>query len=190
MMTFRVGCRTSTAEAVISLYDKKSRESRRISVLDPMWLVNCSKKDIDCLFYNKIVYENPDKVQAQQYQKLVNLCYAKDINSGRYWKSKCRDLEIDEFLKKYKRSQRFKEIVDKAAKHGRYKLMRPPPTDQTPIKKEEKKIPRWDRKRDGDPEYRKYWNEVCRPLKRKMIAERDEKRRQIAKERRRSKKMT
>ncbi|MFS7934781.1 hypothetical protein Hanom_Chr05g00395711 [Helianthus anomalus] len=81
-----------------------------------MWLVNCSKKDIDCLFYNKIVYEKPDKVQAQQYQKLVNLCYAKDINSGRYWKSKFRDFEIDGFLKKYKRSQRFKEISDKAAK--------------------------------------------------------------------------
>ncbi|MFS8018708.1 hypothetical protein Hanom_Chr15g01395181 [Helianthus anomalus] len=50
-----------------------------------MWLVNCSKKDIECLFYNKIVYEKPDKVQAQQYQKLVNLCYAKDNNSDRYW---------------------------------------------------------------------------------------------------------
>ncbi|MFS8006802.1 hypothetical protein Hanom_Chr14g01253411 [Helianthus anomalus] len=119
----------STAEAVISLFDKKTGELRRISVLDPMWLVNCSKKDIDFLFYNKIVYEKPDKVQAQRYQKLVNLCYAKDINFGRYWKSKWIDMEIDEFLKKYKRSQRFKEIVDKVAKLGRYKLMRPPPTD-------------------------------------------------------------
>ncbi|MFS7998308.1 hypothetical protein Hanom_Chr12g01152131 [Helianthus anomalus] len=59
----------STVEAVISLYDKKTGESRRISVLDPMWLVNCSKKDIDCLFYNKIVCDKPDKVPAQQYQK-------------------------------------------------------------------------------------------------------------------------
>ncbi|MFS7888838.1 hypothetical protein Hanom_Chr00s000002g01599781 [Helianthus anomalus] len=77
----------STVEAMISSFDKKTGESRRISVLDPMWLVNFSKKDIDCLFYNKIAYEKPDKVQAQQYQKLLNLCYAKDINSGRYWKS-------------------------------------------------------------------------------------------------------
>ncbi|MFS8003863.1 hypothetical protein Hanom_Chr13g01218871 [Helianthus anomalus] len=119
----------STREAVISLCDKKTGESRRISVLDPMWLVNCSKKDIDCLFYNKIVYEKPDKVQAQQYQKLVNMCYAKDINSGRYWKSKWRDLEIDEFLTKYKRNQKYKEIADKAAKLGRWKLLRPPPTN-------------------------------------------------------------
>ncbi|MFS7996778.1 hypothetical protein Hanom_Chr12g01133831 [Helianthus anomalus] len=97
----------STAEAVISLYDKSTAKSR--------------------------------------YQ-----------NSGRYWKSKFRDLEIDEFLKKYKHSQRFKEITDKAAKLRRYKLMRPPPTDQTPIEKEENKIPQWDRKCDGDPVYRKY----------------------------------
>ncbi|MFS8033739.1 hypothetical protein Hanom_Chr17g01573141 [Helianthus anomalus] len=74
----------STAEVVISLFDKKTGDSRRISVLDPMWLVNFSKKDIDCWFYSKIVYEKQDKVQAQQYQKLVNFCYAKDVNSGRY----------------------------------------------------------------------------------------------------------
>ncbi|KAJ0938956.1 hypothetical protein HanRHA438_Chr02g0055621 [Helianthus annuus] len=78
----------STTEAVISLYDKYTGKSRRISVLDPMWLVNYFKKDIDCLFYNKIVYEKPDKVQALQYQKLVDWCYAKDFNFGRYWKSK------------------------------------------------------------------------------------------------------
>ncbi|MFS8006308.1 hypothetical protein Hanom_Chr14g01247711 [Helianthus anomalus] len=109
----------STAEAVISLHDKSTGKSRRISMLDPMWLVNFSMKDIDCLFYKK----------------------------------------------KYKCSQRFKEIADKAARLGRYKLMRPPPTDQTLIEKEENKIPRWDRKRDGDPEYKKYWNEVGRPLR-------------------------
>ncbi|MFS7978076.1 hypothetical protein Hanom_Chr10g00911381 [Helianthus anomalus] len=59
--------------------------------------------------------------------------------------------------------------------------MRHPPIDQIPIEKEENNIRRWDRKRDGDPEYRKYWNEVGRPLRRKMIVERDEKRRQKAK---------
>ncbi|MFS7911133.1 hypothetical protein Hanom_Chr02g00114461 [Helianthus anomalus] len=148
----------STMEAVISLYDKSTGKSRRISVLDPMWLVNCSKKDIDRLFYNKIVYENPDKVQAIQYQKL---------------KSKWRDSEIVEFLKRYKHSKRFKEIADKAARLGRYKLIRPPPTEQTPIEKEENKIPRWDIKRDGDPEYRKWWNEVGRPLRRKILEEKE-----------------
>ncbi|MFS7930576.1 hypothetical protein Hanom_Chr04g00345901 [Helianthus anomalus] len=53
-----------------------------------MCLVNCSKKDIDCLFYNKIVYAKRDKEQAMQYQKIVDVCFAKDINSSRYWKSK------------------------------------------------------------------------------------------------------
>ncbi|MFS7977354.1 hypothetical protein Hanom_Chr10g00903021 [Helianthus anomalus] len=104
----------STTEAVISLFDKSTGIYRRISVLDLMWLINCSKKDIDCLFYNKII---------------VDVCYAKDINSGRYWKSKWRDLEIDDFLKRYNRSQKFKEIAEKVARLRRYKLMRPPPTD-------------------------------------------------------------
>ncbi|MFS7929922.1 hypothetical protein Hanom_Chr04g00338101 [Helianthus anomalus] len=148
-----------------------------------MWLVNCSKKDIECLCFNKIVYDAPDKVQAQQYQKMANLCFEKDINSGRYWKSKFRDLELEEFLKKEKRNKRFREIAERVVVVGRRKLMRPPPTDQTPIEKEEKKIPRWDRKRDGDPVYRKYWNEAGRPLRRKMIAERDEQRRQKTKAR-------
>ncbi|MFS7987608.1 hypothetical protein Hanom_Chr11g01024931 [Helianthus anomalus] len=51
----------STTEAVISLFDKKTGEARRINVLDPMGLVNCSKNDINCLFFNKIVYDMPDR---------------------------------------------------------------------------------------------------------------------------------
>ncbi|MFS7935632.1 hypothetical protein Hanom_Chr05g00405861 [Helianthus anomalus] len=74
-----------------------------------MWLVKCSKKDIVCLFYNKIVYEKRDNIQATQYQKIVDVCFAKEINPGRYWKTQWRELEIDEFLKRYKRSQRFKD---------------------------------------------------------------------------------
>ncbi|MFS7929142.1 hypothetical protein Hanom_Chr04g00329021 [Helianthus anomalus] len=158
----------STAEVVISLFDESKGESRRICILDPMWLVNCSKKDIDCLFYNKIVYEKADKEQAMLYQKIVD--------------SNWRDLEIDEFLKKYKREQRFKAISDKAAKLGKLKFMRPPPTDQTPIEKEENKIPKWDRKRDGDPVYRKWCIEKGRHLRRKMLDEKAEQRRQRAKE--------
>ncbi|MFS7907127.1 hypothetical protein Hanom_Chr01g00067601 [Helianthus anomalus] len=52
--------------------------------MDPMWLVNYSKKDIDFLFYNKIVYEKRDKEQALPYQQIVDVCFAQDINSGRY----------------------------------------------------------------------------------------------------------
>ncbi|MFS7915715.1 hypothetical protein Hanom_Chr02g00168501 [Helianthus anomalus] len=166
----------STAEAVISLFDKKTGEARRIN-------------DIDCLFFNKIVYDGPDKAHAQQYQKMANLCFAKDINSGRYWESKFRDLELEEFLKREKRSEKFKKIREKAAVLGHRTLSRPPPTDQTPIESEEKKISRWDRKRDGDPVYRKYWNEIGRPLRRKILAEQAEARRQKAKASRRSRKV-
>ncbi|MFS7966968.1 hypothetical protein Hanom_Chr09g00780211 [Helianthus anomalus] len=84
------------------------------------------------------------KVQAQQYQSIVDVCYAKDIHSGRYWKSKWRDLDIDEFLKRYKRIKKFEEIAKRAAEVGKRKLGKPIPTDQTPIKSEENKIPKWD----------------------------------------------
>ncbi|MFS7907218.1 hypothetical protein Hanom_Chr01g00068701 [Helianthus anomalus] len=66
--------------------------------------------------------------------------------------------------------------------------MRPLPTDQTPIEKEENKIPKWDRKRDGDPTYRKWWIEEGRHLRRQMLKEKAEKRRQRARERRHNRK--
>ncbi|MFS8003189.1 hypothetical protein Hanom_Chr13g01210971 [Helianthus anomalus] len=154
-----------------------------------MWLVNCSKKDIECLCFNKIVYDAPHKAQAQQYHKMANLCFAKDINLGRYWQTKFRDLELEEFLKREKRIEKFKKIRERAAVLGRREFERPHPTDQTPIESEENKIPRWDRKRDGDPEYRKYWNEIGRPLRRKMLAKQEEKRKEKARARRRSRKV-
>ncbi|MFS7928247.1 hypothetical protein Hanom_Chr04g00318561 [Helianthus anomalus] len=57
-------------------------------MLDPVWLVNCSKKDIECLLFNKIMYYEADKGQALRYQKLVKVFFEKDINSGHYWESK------------------------------------------------------------------------------------------------------
>ncbi|MFS7943565.1 hypothetical protein Hanom_Chr06g00501721 [Helianthus anomalus] len=164
----------TTAKAVISQYDKSTGKFRRINILDPMWLVNCSKKDIDCLFLNKIVYERIDKEQAMQYQTIVYMCFAQDINSGRYWKTKWRDLEIDEFLKRYKRNQKFKKIAERAAELGKRKLGKSIPTDQMPIEKEENKIPKWDRKRDGDPVHRKWWINEGRHLRRRMLEEKVE----------------
>ncbi|KAJ0657472.1 putative Pterin-binding domain-containing protein [Helianthus annuus] len=178
----------STAEAVISLYDKATGEARRICILDPMWLVNCSKKDIDCLFVNKIVYDKKDKAIAQQYQSVVDVCFAKEINSGKNWKTSWRELEVDEFLKAYKISLRSKEIQRKAAERGRRNFGFVPPTDQTQIESEENKIPKWDRKRDGDPEYRNWWLTEGRHKRRRMLAEREEKKRQKARERRRNRK--
>ncbi|MFS8019601.1 hypothetical protein Hanom_Chr15g01405661 [Helianthus anomalus] len=51
----------STAEAVISLFDKSKGESRRISVLDPMWLVNFSKKDIDVYSTTRLCMKSQTK---------------------------------------------------------------------------------------------------------------------------------
>ncbi|KAM0012684.1 hypothetical protein Hdeb2414_s0049g00749991 [Helianthus debilis subsp. tardiflorus] len=178
----------STAEAVISLYNKDTGEARRICILDPMWLVNCSKKDIDCLFVNKIIYDKKDKAIAQQYQRVVDVCFAKEINSGKNWKTSWRELEVDEFLKEYKKSLKSKEIQRKAAERGKRNLGFVPPTDQTPIESEENKIPKWDRKRDGDPVYRNWWLTEGRHKRRQMLAEREEKRKQKARDRRRNRK--
>ncbi|MFS7929038.1 hypothetical protein Hanom_Chr04g00327861 [Helianthus anomalus] len=84
---------------------------RGIRVLNPMWLVNCSKKDIECLFFTKIWYFLEDKEQAMQFQKIINVCFEKDINSGHYWKSNWRDLKRIEFLKDEKRIERINEKI-------------------------------------------------------------------------------
>ncbi|MFS7961942.1 hypothetical protein Hanom_Chr08g00720861 [Helianthus anomalus] len=51
-----------TTEAVI-LY-KFGNEIRNIHLYDPMWIVNCPTKDIECLFVNKIGHKVEDKEQA------------------------------------------------------------------------------------------------------------------------------
>ncbi|MFS7919248.1 hypothetical protein Hanom_Chr03g00210531 [Helianthus anomalus] len=51
-----------STEAVITY--KVEDEVRYISVYDPLWLVNCSAKDIECLFVNKIGLKAEDKDQA------------------------------------------------------------------------------------------------------------------------------
>ncbi|MFS7954110.1 hypothetical protein Hanom_Chr07g00626471 [Helianthus anomalus] len=131
----------STAEAVITLFDVKTGDCRRINVLDLMWL-----------------------------------------------ETKFRDLELEEFLKTERRSERIKDIKAKAAQRGRSKLAWPD-TDQTSIESQEKKIPRWSKARDGDPEYRKWWNETGRPLRRRMLEERKEERRRKVRDRRRNRKV-
>ncbi|MFS7950865.1 hypothetical protein Hanom_Chr07g00588211 [Helianthus anomalus] len=80
------------------------------------------------------------------------------------------------------------EIAKRAAEMGRRRMGYVPPTGQTPIESEENKIPKWDRKRDGDPEYRKWSMTEGRHKRRKMLEAREEKRRQKAKERRRNRK--
>ncbi|MFS8021209.1 hypothetical protein Hanom_Chr16g01424771 [Helianthus anomalus] len=162
---------------------------RHIDVLDPMWLVNCSKKDIECLFFNKIVYNEVNKHQAQRCQKLVNVCFAKDINSGRYWESKWRNLELEEFLEQERYNENMKKKMADAAKRERWRLgLEKPVTDQTPIEKAERKIPRWSKARDGDRVYREWWINVGRHLRQRMFEEHKEERRRKEKERRRNRK--
>ncbi|MFS7911603.1 hypothetical protein Hanom_Chr02g00120091 [Helianthus anomalus] len=63
-----------TAEAVICLRLKENSLLKGIRLLDPIWLVNCLKKDIECLFFTKIWYLEEHKVQAMQYKKVINVC--------------------------------------------------------------------------------------------------------------------
>ncbi|MFS7888746.1 hypothetical protein Hanom_Chr00s000002g01598711 [Helianthus anomalus] len=165
----------STCEAMITLLDDKIGDWRHIHVLDPMWLVNCLKKDIECLFFNKIVYNEVDKNQVQRYQKLGNVCFAKDINSGRSWESKWRNLELEELLKKERCIERMEKTRVDAAKRGSWRLgLEKPVIDQTPIEKKERKIPRWSKARDGNRVYREWWINEGRPLRQKMFEERKE----------------
>ncbi|MFS8006191.1 putative levansucrase [Helianthus anomalus] len=74
-----------TTEAIITY--RAGSELRYIHIYDPMWLVNCSAKDIECLFIHKIRYKAEDIDQAQQFQCVVSLCFQKGINSESKWKS-------------------------------------------------------------------------------------------------------
>ncbi|MFS7966641.1 hypothetical protein Hanom_Chr09g00776171 [Helianthus anomalus] len=127
-----------TCQAVIGLRDEYMAY-RRIFLIDPMWLVNCSKKDIDCLFFNKIMYYAVDKEQALQYQKVVNVYFEKDINSGRYWKSSWGDLELEEFLKRECHNEKMDPKMAEATQRAKWRLgMGQFDTDQTPIELEER----------------------------------------------------
>ncbi|MFS8001492.1 hypothetical protein Hanom_Chr13g01190991 [Helianthus anomalus] len=72
---------------------------RTIKILDPMWLVNLSEKDIELLYYNKNYYQVPDIIQVMQYQNLIRVCYAYEVNSGKMWNTKWRELKRKEFTK-------------------------------------------------------------------------------------------
>ncbi|MFS7967796.1 hypothetical protein Hanom_Chr09g00789951 [Helianthus anomalus] len=67
-----------STEAVI-VY-RVGNEIRNIHLYDLMWIVNCSAKDIECLFLNKIGYKAEDRDQALQFQKVATICFQKSIN--------------------------------------------------------------------------------------------------------------
>ncbi|MFS7912967.1 hypothetical protein Hanom_Chr02g00136141 [Helianthus anomalus] len=80
-----------------------------------MWLVNYFKKDIECLFFNKIMFYSAHKEHALQFQKFINVCFEKEINSRHYWKSNWRDLERIEFLKEERHKERMNQKIAEAA---------------------------------------------------------------------------
>ncbi|MFS7953079.1 hypothetical protein Hanom_Chr07g00614381 [Helianthus anomalus] len=75
-----------TTEAVITY--RAQNEVREIFIYDPLWLVNSSAKDIECLFVNKICFRAEDREQAMQFQKVVFICFQKGINADNKWSSK------------------------------------------------------------------------------------------------------
>ncbi|MFS7965773.1 hypothetical protein Hanom_Chr09g00766131 [Helianthus anomalus] len=83
-----------TTEAVI-IY-RVENEVRYIHVYDPLWLVNYSAKDIECLFVNKTGFKVEDKDQAMQFQKVVSICFQKGINADNKLNSKWREIEKEE----------------------------------------------------------------------------------------------
>ncbi|MFS7962244.1 hypothetical protein Hanom_Chr08g00724381 [Helianthus anomalus] len=62
-----------STKAVITY--RVENEVRYIHVYDPLWLLNFSAKDIECLFVNKIGYRAEDKDQAMQFQKVATTCF-------------------------------------------------------------------------------------------------------------------
>ncbi|MFS7930547.1 hypothetical protein Hanom_Chr04g00345591 [Helianthus anomalus] len=54
--------------------------------------MNCSVKDIECLFVDKIGYKAEVREQALQFQKVVTICFHKGINSETMWLSHWREI--------------------------------------------------------------------------------------------------
>ncbi|XP_022014500.1 uncharacterized protein LOC110913997 [Helianthus annuus] len=106
-----------TTEAVITY--RAGNEIREIYVYDPMWLVNCSAKDIECLFINKIHYQAEDKEKALQFQRVATLFFQKGINSENKWKSTWWSLE--EKVKRKAERER-KKLEENRGKWMIYKL--------------------------------------------------------------------
>ncbi|MFS7996072.1 hypothetical protein Hanom_Chr12g01125541 [Helianthus anomalus] len=103
-----------STEAVITY--KVEDEVRYISVYDPLGLVNCSAKDIECLFVNKIGFKAEDKDQAMQFQKVVSIYFQKGINDESKWSSKWRKIEKEEALKAEK-ERKAREEKDNTLRH-------------------------------------------------------------------------
>ncbi|MFS8007218.1 hypothetical protein Hanom_Chr14g01258351 [Helianthus anomalus] len=104
-----------------------------IRILDPMWLVNLSEKDVGRLYYNKIVHQVQDVVQAMQYQNVIKIRYTYEINSGKMWNTKWPEIEKKEFMREIRKEERIEARMKKAFIR-RYQFMtKVLPTNQTSL---------------------------------------------------------
>ena len=67
---------------------KKGSDWSTIRVLDPMWLINCSKGDIEVLYYNRMLMNDRTMEQCLPYQRVVRICHTNGIHYGAKWDSK------------------------------------------------------------------------------------------------------
>ncbi|MFS7936606.1 hypothetical protein Hanom_Chr05g00417561 [Helianthus anomalus] len=95
---------------------RAENELREIFVYDPLWLINCSAKDIECLFLNKIWFKAEDREQAMQFQRVVSVCFQKGINADNKWNSKWRKIEEEKKLKREK-ERKAQEDKDNMLRH-------------------------------------------------------------------------
>ena len=73
---------SDTHEAVIVF---KANDKENFRLLDPMWIVNMSPRDIKTLLLNDIFYEDKDAFQALLFQRVACFCYYRGIHSGSSW---------------------------------------------------------------------------------------------------------
>ncbi|MFS7929153.1 hypothetical protein Hanom_Chr04g00329141 [Helianthus anomalus] len=125
-------CRTT--EAIITY--RAGGELREFHVYDPMWLVNCLTKDIECLFIHKIRYSPADKDQALQFQRVVSLCFQKGINSESKWKSSWWVLEE----KMKKKAKRVRDRKNRRMEENRGKFMKEQQEEEKAFKRKNEKI--------------------------------------------------
>ncbi|MFS7920909.1 hypothetical protein Hanom_Chr03g00230411 [Helianthus anomalus] len=95
---------------------RAENEIGEIFVYDPLWLMNCSAKDIECLFVNKIWFKAEDREQAMQFQRVASVCFQKGINADNKWNSKWRKIEEEEKLKREK-ERKAQEDKDNMLRH-------------------------------------------------------------------------
>ncbi|MFS7947419.1 hypothetical protein Hanom_Chr06g00548071 [Helianthus anomalus] len=80
----KLWCYNSDTSKTLIVYKD---DTLNFQILDCVWIVNTSRKDIQTLFNNMIFYEDNNVVQALKFKKVVRICYYYGLNSGGVWTS-------------------------------------------------------------------------------------------------------